>query len=264
MQHFFCWPLSGFVQAAWCPQEQPGTASGAALGASWRPSCWHTCATSSTAKQTWWKSCKSCSTKHSLCWSQLVSASAFICHQGISDLVVVLDITHLGYMNKHVTTTLPNERLKAAGIQDSRMEKWNNPVWCFYLQARRQCRTQYLAAPRGLFASQRKRNRGKRHRSPCESLPRRKPRKRSYLVEGRLKESLSFWTRKLPVCYFLLCSGKGRVAHISCEKLEKCYLFLPLKDTERALPNHGEWVRSYGSTRRVLLVGARLDIKRQI
>lgn len=127
----FCWLLSGFLQAAWCPQERPGTASGAALGVSWRPKRWHPRATSSSVNQTWWNSYKNCSTKHSLCWRQVTAASACIFHQWLSDLVVMLDITHLGYMKKHVTTTLPNERLKPAGIQDSWMEKWNNPVWCF-------------------------------------------------------------------------------------------------------------------------------------
>lgn len=90
-----------------------------------------------TANQTWQISCKSCSTKHSPCWSKVTSSSASVFHQQLSYLVAMLDITHLGYMKKHVTTTLPKERLKPEGIQDSWMEKWNNTVRWFYLQVKR-------------------------------------------------------------------------------------------------------------------------------
>lgn len=69
-----------------------------------------------------------------------------------------------------------------------------------------------------LFASQQKKKRGKQHRSPCESLHRRKPRTISYLESGFWKESSCFWTRKLPVCYFLLCPGKRHVGYIFCEQ----------------------------------------------
>lgn len=74
--------------------------------------------------------------------TESVMEPGYICQclcfsQWLSDLVVMLDITHLGYMKEHITTTLPNKSLKPAGIEDSWMEKWNNPVWCFHLQAGR-------------------------------------------------------------------------------------------------------------------------------
>lgn len=121
-----CWLLSGFLQAAWCAQEQPGTGSGAALGA-----------TDIHVPTKFGETATRVVQQNRVCHGARLHLPVPLFFTWLSDLVAMLDITHLGYMKENITTTLPNKSLKPAGIEDSWMEKWNNPVWCFHLQAGR-------------------------------------------------------------------------------------------------------------------------------